>query len=46
MRYPLLYLEDDPHLDEWVADGIRTLEQLLALHAAFHRYLQRLRDAL
>jgi hypothetical protein len=43
----MLYLiADDPDLDDWVADGIRTFEQLLALHAAFHRYLQRLRDAL
>jgi hypothetical protein len=39
-------IADDPNLDAYVADGIRTLERLLELHAAFGRYLQRLRDAL
>ena len=45
MRYPLLYANDDPNLDRWVADGIAHFEQLLALHAAFQRYLQKLRGA-
>ena len=39
------YIADDPNLDQWVADGIAHLEQLLALHAAFQRYLQKLRRA-
>ena len=40
------FIADDPDLDRWVADGIDALERLLELHAAFQRFLQRLRDTL
>ena len=40
------FIADDPDLDLWIADGIASLERLLELHAAFHRFLQRLRDSL
>ena len=40
------FIADDPDLDRWIADGLASLERLLELHAAFQRFLQRLRDAL